>query len=249
LKISPEVDLAAERSETGGTHRSLEDCQGRGQSKADRVYHHLRRLIREVKLAPGTHIQKDKVAAELGVSLAPVSQALARLAEDMLVEIRPRHGSFVAPIRAHDLRECMFLRRALEVEAIRFLATSGDEELKRNLELNFEQQLQALEENNLYLLYDLDAEFHSILMHATHFPRVTGITVAARVAVDRPRQFARVMNDRAEATVNEHRRIIDAISLGDPDFAAAAMLSHLKLASDSLESALAQIEGVGVIVP
>lgn len=214
--MGPEVELTTVRKEMGSTKLNADNDQARAQSKADRVYQHLRRLIREVQLSPGTHIQKDKVAAELGVSLAPVSQALARLAEDMLVEIRPRHGSFVAPIRANDLRECMFLRRALEVEALRVLASSADDELKRNLEVNFEQQLLALEENNFYRLYDLDAEFHSTLMHATEYPRVVNINVAARVAVDRPRQFARVMNERAEATVNEHRRIIDAISLGDP---------------------------------
>ena len=50
------------------------------------------------------------------------------------------------------------------------------------------------------------------------------------------------MNERASATIEEHRRIVDAIALRDPDLAAATMLSHLKLASHSLEAALAQIE-------
>lgn len=216
------------------------------QSKADRVYHHLRRLIREAKLLPGTPIQKDQVAAELGVSLAPVSQALTRLAEDMLVDIRPQHGSFVAPIRAHDLRECMFLRQALEVEAVRLVARSADSHLIDDLEDNFEHQRHALADGDLYRLYDLDADFHGILLLATEFRRAAHISITARVAVDRPRQFASVMNERAEATVEEHRRILDAISLGDPDFAAAAMQSHLKFASASLEAALAQIERQGV---
>jgi DNA-binding GntR family transcriptional regulator len=211
-------------------------------SKADRVYHHLRRLIRETKLPPGTHIRKDLVAAELGVSLAPVSQALSWLAEDMLVDIRPRHGSFVAPILAHDLRECMFLRKALEVEAARLVAAEPDQHLVENLEQNFERQQQALRTGDLYRLYDLDADFHGALMLATAYRRVAHITITARVAVDRPRQFARIMVERAEATVAEHRRIIDAIALKDPDLAAATMLSHLKRASQSLELALAQIE-------
>jgi len=222
--------------------RAPDPGNGSEQSKTDRVYHHLRRLIREAKLPPGTHIQKDLVAAELGVSLAPVSQALGRLAEDMLVDIRPRHGSFVAPIRAHDLRECMFLRKALEVEAVRLVAANADPALLDDLEESFELQRRALREGDLYGMYDLDAEFHATLLRATAYRRVAHISITARVAVDRPRQFARVMNERAEATVQEHRRIIDAIALQDPDLAAAAMLSHLRLASQSLEAALALIE-------
>lgn len=216
------------------------------QSKAERVYHHLRRLIRETKLLPGTHIQKDEVAAELGVSLAPVSQALSWLAEEMLVDIRPRHGSFVAPIRAHDLRESMFLRKALEVEAVRLIAARPDPRLLDDLEQNFEQQRLALSAGDIYRLSDLDSIFHSKLMLATHFRRVAHISITARVAVDRPRQFARIVNDRAEATVAEHRRIVDAIAMHDPDLAAATMLSHLKQASQSLEEALAQIEAAEV---
>ena len=232
-----------ERSDTGWA-----DDPGNSpdQSKAERVYHYLRRLIRETKLPPGTHIQKDEVASELGVSLAPVSQALAWLAEDMLVDIRPRHGSFVAPIRAHDLRECMFMREALEVEAVRLVSSRADQKLLDELQQNFAEQREALRAGNLYRLYDLDVDFHSKLMLATAYRRVAHISITARVAVDRPRQFAQVMNDRAEATVEEHRRIIDAIGMRDPDFAAAAMRHHLRLASQSLEDALAQIQAAEV---
>lgn len=234
--------MTEHRNERGSIGGAAEPGSSADLSKAERVYQHLRRLIRETKLPPGTHIQKDAVAAELGVSLAPVSQALGWLAEDMLVDIRPRHGSFVAPIRAQDLRECMFLRKALEVEAVRLIATRPDPQLLSDLEQNFEQQRRALGERDLYRLYDLDAEFHGRLMQATDYHRVAHITITARVAVDRPRQFAQIMNERASATLEEHRRIVDAIALQDPDLAAASMLSHLKLASHSLEAALAQIE-------
>jgi DNA-binding GntR family transcriptional regulator len=234
--------MATPKTERDGIGWSTDPDDSSEKSKAGRVYHHLRRLIREAMLPPGAHIQKDAVAADLGVSLAPVSQALGWLAEDMLVDIRPRHGSFVAPIRAHDLRECMFMRLALEVEAVRLVAGNGDRQLLDSLEQNFEQQRRALRDGDLFRFYDLDADFHGTLMMATNYRRVAHISIAARVAVDRPRQFAQVMNERAESTLSEHRRIVDAIALGDTEFAAAAMRSHLKLASQSLEMALAQIK-------
>src|SRR5436190_1125461 len=70
------------------------------RSKAERVYRELRRRIRELALPPGAPIRKEEIALEMGVSRAPVSEAIARLADEALVDVFPQHGSFVAPIRA-----------------------------------------------------------------------------------------------------------------------------------------------------
>ena len=98
----------------------------REASKSDRVYQHLRRRIRELALPPGAPLRKEELALELGVSRAPVSEAIARLAEEGLVEVFPQHGSFVAAIRAADVRESLFIRTALEAEAMRRLAPGAD---------------------------------------------------------------------------------------------------------------------------
>src|SRR6201996_3143580 len=94
----------------------------RETSKAERLSEPLRRRIRELALPPGAALRKEELALELGVSRAPVSEAIARLAEEGLVEVFPQHGSFVAPIRAADVREAIFIRTALETEAMRRLA-------------------------------------------------------------------------------------------------------------------------------
>jgi DNA-binding FadR family transcriptional regulator len=60
--------------------------------------------------------------------------------------------------------------------------------------------------------------------------------------MDRPHEFASVMTERAKDTVLEHRRIVEAIALRDPEFAVAAMRSHLTNASQALESVLARLE-------
>src|ERR1700758_486076 len=101
----------------------------RDPSKTDRVYADLRRRIRELALPPGEPLRKEEIALELGVSRAPVSEAIARLAEEGLVEVFPQHGSFVAPIRAADVRESLFIRTALETEAMRRVAALADPEL------------------------------------------------------------------------------------------------------------------------
>src|SRR5689334_13888899 len=115
------------------------------ESKTSRVYRELRRRIRELMLPPGAALRKEELALELGVSRAPVSEAIARLAEEALVDVFPQHGSFVAPIRVGDVRESLFIRTALEVEAIRRVTQIADASLLARLEDNLAAQAGALE--------------------------------------------------------------------------------------------------------
>jgi len=124
-------------------------AEDRDLSKTDRVYDVLRRRIRELALRPGTPLRKEEIALELGVSRAPVSEAIARLAEEGLIDVFPQHGSFVATIRAADVRESLFVRTALEVEAMRRLAPIADAAVLKALDDNLAAQARALKSGNL----------------------------------------------------------------------------------------------------
>ncbi len=212
------------------------------QSKADRVYHDLRRRIRELALPPGAALRKEEIALALGVSRAPVSEAIARLADEALVDVYPQHGSFVAPIRAEDVREALFIRTALEVEAIRRVTQEADDAFLKQLEDNLAQQAVALESRDLTTFYELDEALHAAIFAATNSPRAMRLLEAARAPLDRPRRIGLPESGRPEATFAEHRRLVDAIASRDPEFAAAAMRAHLAAVGRSVEHELAQIE-------
>ena len=128
----------------------------REASKAERVYATLRRRIRELSLPPGAALRKEELALELGVSRAPVSEAIARLSDEGLAEVFPQHGSFVAPIRPADVRESLFIRIALETEAMRRLAPAADGAFMARLDENLAGQAEALADGDLERFYDLD---------------------------------------------------------------------------------------------
>ena len=212
------------------------------KSKAERVYRELRRRIRELTLPPGAPLRKEEIALEMGVSRAPVSEAIARLADEALVDVFPQHGSFVAPIRAEDVREALFIRTALEVEAIRRVTLDADESLLKSLEDNLAQQAVALESRDLTTFYELDEGLHAAIFGATNSPRAMRLLEAARAPLDRPRRIGLPEAGRPEATFAEHRRLVDAIASRDPEFAAAAMRAHLAAVGRTIEQELAQIE-------
>jgi DNA-binding GntR family transcriptional regulator len=215
------------------------------RSKAERVYQSLRRDIRELTLPPGTPLRKAEIALQLGVSRAPVSEAIARLADEALVDVYPQHGSFVAPIRAEDVREALFIRTGLEIEAIRRVTQAADEKLIALLEDNLAQQAEALAQNDLTLFHDLDEAMHAAIFAATSSPRAMRLLEAARAPLDRPRRMRLPEPGRAEDTLAEHRRLVDAIRSRDPEYAAAAMRAHLSMVARAVERELADIEARG----
>lgn len=219
----------------------VSEATGGDGSKADRVYRALRRRIRELALPPGAPLRKDELALEMGVSRAPVSEAIARLAEEALVDVFPQHGSFVAPIRPDDVRESLFIRTALEVEATRRVAQQADAALVAQLEANLAQQAEALARDDLVAFYDLDEALHATIFAALKAPRALRLLDAARAPLDRPRRLHLPDTGRPEATLAEHRRLIEAIAMGDPEYAAAAMRAHLTQVAKSVEKELAEL--------
>lgn len=219
--------------------------EGRDNSKAERVYEDLRRRIRELVLPPGAALRKEEIAAALGVSRAPVSEAISRLAEEGLVDVFPQHGSFVAAIRAEDVRESLLIRTALETEAMRRAATLAQASLMPALDANIADQERALRAKDFARFYDLDEAMHAAILGALNMPRTVRLLDAARAPLDRVRRLALPEGGRPGETLAEHKRIVDALKSGDCELAAAAMRAHLAAVSRSIERALLGMAGRG----
>jgi len=57
------------------------------------------------KLRPGTYIRLDETAAELGVSITPVREALLKLRGEGMVQLEPHRGHFVLPLTRQDVND------------------------------------------------------------------------------------------------------------------------------------------------
>src|SRR5438105_13967920 len=117
--------------------------EGRGGT-VSRIQDVIRHAIVRLELPPGAIIDKAALCARLGVSRFPVSEALGRLAAEGFVEVLPQRGTRVARIDLADCRQAMFIRRALEAEAMRAIAPRADGALLAALDRNLRDQGTAL---------------------------------------------------------------------------------------------------------
>lgn len=200
-----------------------------------RVHTALREAIVQLDLNPGELIDKQAIAARLGVSRFPVGEALNRLAAEGLVDIIPQSGSRVALIRISDARENMFLRRALEAEAVRTIARDVQPALIEQLNTNLRYQKAAIEAQDLKGFHEFDLAFHAALQNQLGFDRVRGTVETARLGLDRIRRLLNTRR-RLDMTLAEHEAIVTALVSRNGEAAAEAMHQHLDAVMAELES-------------
>jgi hypothetical protein len=92
---------------------------------AQRAYLIMLERILRGDFAIGQLISRRKIAADLGISFLPASEALLRLECDGLLESRPRAGTRIRIPTREDVRGYFMVREALEVQAAIIFAGSS----------------------------------------------------------------------------------------------------------------------------
>jgi DNA-binding GntR family transcriptional regulator len=184
---------------------------------ADRAYIEVRRRIIENEMPPGSVILEQDLAQELGMSRTPVREAMIHLANEGLVEVRPRHGFRVLPISAKDMIDIYEILTALESTAAANLAREGatDEQLA-TLEAAVEAMDQALAVNDLDAWAAADERFHKMLvMHAGN-QRLQSVVEMFWDQTHRARMVTLRLRPKPTRSNDDHRAVIDAIRARDP---------------------------------
>ncbi len=200
----------------------------------DVLYATLLEGIVELRYPPGARLSDVAVAAELGVSRTPAREAILRLAEEGLVAVRPRSGTFVTPIDPHAVREAQFVREALELAALNAAMEHPERLDFAALHANVEAQSAAFADDDIPAFGVLDTALHQAIFTASGFPAVARVAAPSRAHLDRVRK----LNERPEAfpqLIRDHGRIVERMEAGDAAGATETMRLHVRRVLDVLE--------------
>lgn len=188
---------------------------------------HLRERIVALDLPPGMLLSRADLAASFGVSQTPVRDALMRLEEEGLVDVFPQHKTVVSRIDIAQARQAHFLRRAIELEVARTLATSDDAGLVKRLRATIARQRAALATGDYPDFVASDQSFHRQMYEAAG---VSGLWEEVRRRsghLDRLRRLHLPVEGKGEAILRDHTRIVDALAKRDPEIAQKRVREHL----------------------
>jgi DNA-binding GntR family transcriptional regulator len=191
------------------------------------VYRDLRNDIIAMRLPPGTPIIEKELTERYGISRTPVREAVLRLAEDRLVDVVPKSGTFVARIPLSVVREAIVARRALEQVTVRAASKRATESQLMEIRAIIQRQQETADAGNDEAFHRADEDFHAAVAAAGRHPGLWEIIQQIRIQVERYRRLTLPQQGRMHLIVKEHTAVLDAIARGEADQAVERMNDHL----------------------
>ncbi len=189
--------------------------------------------ILEHRLAPGTKLGEDRLAAIFSTSRARIREVLARLANERVVDLIPQRGAFVAKPTVEQAFDVFEARRMIEPGILRRLVARLDAGMLARLREHQRKEAEARRMDDKRAIVRLSGEFHLLLAE------LAGNTALLRSM----RELATItcliifLYDAPTATscrADDHADIVAAIAAKDAAKATALMLHHLDHIAQSL---------------
>jgi DNA-binding GntR family transcriptional regulator len=185
------------------------------KSLREQVYEHLRAEIEAGSLRPGSFLDQDGIAAELGTSRTPLRDALIQLETEGFVEILPRRGVVIRSLRLDDVRHLYEIIGALEGAALLSVAARlGPGERARMRDLNAEMGA-ALDAADFDAYYERNLAFHDVFLARSDNRELRRtVRVCRQRLYDFPRERAFVAEWERRST-REHEELVVLLAAGD----------------------------------
>ena len=224
----------------------------------DKVANHILQLILDGVLKPGQKLPPERELAEtMNVGRTSLRGALRALAMMNVIEVRHGSGAFVSSLHPNRLVEHLefifrldestiyqlfYARRIIEVGIVKLAAEHITDEQLARLQACVERCHRA--PNNMDVFHHSDVEFHKIIADAANNPFLSRCRDAVwhLSMTQRDELLEAVHKTGALATaINQHERIIDALTNRDPVAAEKVMLEHLDTAEANLRYAMNEL--------
>jgi DNA-binding GntR family transcriptional regulator len=199
-------------------------------SLAAEAYNVVRQRILRGELVLGQVISRRKLAAELGMSFLPVSEALLRLEVEGLLESRPRAGTRVRIPTREDVRGHFIVREALEVQAAKLFtefATAAERAELRKLAARVDA-LAVKPDRTLYTV--LHHRLHRRIAECCRCPMLSDVIEKTHALASI--WFGLLRQAAPGDPPRRHQDLIEALAKGPAEAAAAAMREHNAVAME-----------------
>lgn len=203
-----------------------------------KVFHEIEQAILSGEFPPGYSLIEQKLSSELGVSRTPVREALRQLELEGLVTSVPNKGVVVVGISEKDIDDIYTIRMAIEGIAARWAAVNITGEELTKLRDIVELQEFYIGKNDTLQIRHLDSQFHQAIYSASRSRPLRQILSQFHNYIQKPREISVKYSGRAAASVDEHRKIYEAIAAHDSARAEAEAAEHIRRAKDNLLKAI-----------
>ena len=193
----------------------------------------------ENRMPPGFQAFEQDLANTLNMSRTPVREALIRLQNEGLIELKPRRGMRVLPLRPADMREIYEVLNAIECEAVSIIANRNPD-LKEIacLDKAATAMEKAMEEDNLNAWAAANTQFHKSLLLLCKNQRLMNIGLNFMDQEHRLTRVTLLLRKKPIQSTKEHRNHVNMLLEGDAAKARSIYRQHRERALEELMETL-----------
>lgn len=198
------------------------------RTMADGIADVLRRAILSAQLRPGHPLREMQLAVELGVSRAPLREALRALEDEGLVERQAFKGSVVATVTARQVEEIAMVRQQLEPLAVGLGITALQSGEAHELRAAVETLEQVSESGDVAASIDAHLAVHRLLYERSG----NGVLVDIWRSWESRLRLYWVVDHQSFARLSDvavgHRRLVQLVLDGDLDALRVDLERHVQ---------------------
>ncbi len=202
-------------------------------SLADQVFERLEHEILSGIYQRGEILTEMRLCTDLGVSRTPVREALRRLEQEHIIEMSGK-GIVVLGVTEQDLHDIYDIRREIEGDAAFKTAERITEEEIEEMRSVLELQEFYVSKKDAEHIRALDSQFHQLVYRFTGSAVYYDTLMPLHKKVQKHRKKSVENNSRAQSSLEEHRKIYDAIANHDAPNARRAMIAHVENARNHI---------------
>jgi DNA-binding GntR family transcriptional regulator len=201
---------------------------------SEQIKEKIMEMILRGDIKPGDRLIESKIARGLGVSQAPVREAIKALSILKLVNVEPYKGATVSSYTKKDLYDFILVRSQLEVLAAKLAAQNITESKLAALQELVDFMRKAAEEGEFDQRSKLNSEFHEIIIEASDNSLLIELTASLRFK-NWSRLTSMYTTMAADTMQQEHQIIIDCLRQHDMEGLEKIIMKHNQDIYDSLD--------------
>ncbi len=184
------------------------------------------------EMRPGEKIIEQKLCEKYGASRTPVREALKQLEADGLVEYILNRGYFVIGMSDQDFEDMFDLRKACEIQAVKWAIERITEEEKERLEETFEFMEFYTMRSDTEKMLVINAGFHQIIYEASKNRMLQKLLTSLQNYLKYKSPEVVQQDNYLTTVLEEHRAIFKAFMDDDPREGGRAMEIHINRAKE-----------------
>lgn len=191
--------------------KSVTKNRPQGRSVA---YNMLKDAVQYLELMPGSVLVESELIQNMNLGRTPIREALIRLSEEMLVNIFPQSGTYVAPISFELAREVAYMRHLLDRDVCLTLCAR-----KTKLQEHLDEQLyfmrSAIKRGDVAEYIRQDNALHGVIFRLAGHESIWTIISNSRAHYNRVLMLDLQGEGKLEYSFQEHQDMINCIESGN----------------------------------